>query len=181
MCSRICPNAFSDKASMPHAIGIGLSFCVLLLILPSCGGPSDQIRPPRGYGEISPGETWVAVDSAYQSPSRETTYYDPKTIHRDGELVTLWQLTDYKVMQGNAPSGPFMMSPSWFFSTKSRKEFDCAHNRVRLLASSEFSQHMGTGTQNAVLVDQVSGRPVEPGSINQALWEVACGVAKSPS
>lgn len=181
MCSRICSDAPSDKASVPHVIGIGLSFCVLLLILPSCGGPSDQIRPPLGYGEMPPGETWVAVDSAYQSPSRETTYYDPKTIHKDGALVTLWQLTDYKVMQGNAPSGAFMMSPHRFFSTKSRKEFDCARNKVRLLASSEFSQHMGTGTQNAVLVDQVSGRPVEPGSINQALWEVACGVAKSPS
>jgi len=161
-------------------IGIALSFCVLLLILVSCGDPTYQVRQPREYGEMQPGETWVAVDSAYQSPSREMVYYDPKTIRRDGDLVTLWQLTDYKWMQGNAPFGPFMMSPHRFLSTKSRKEFDCARNRVRLLASSEFSQHMGTGTQNAVLVTQGDGRPVEPSSINQALWKVACGVTTFP-
>lgn len=161
---------------MSKITGIGHSFCVLFLILASCVDPSYQIRQPRAYGEIPPGETWVAVDSEYQSPSRKMVYYDPKTIRRDGDLVTLWQLTDYKWMQGNAPFGAFMMGPHRFFSTKTHKEFDCAQNRVRLLASSEFSQHMGTGNQNAVLVDQGSRQPVEPGSINQALWEVACGV-----
>ncbi|HWV45093.1 MAG TPA: surface-adhesin E family protein [Nitrospira sp.] len=166
---------------MSQVTGIGLSFRVLLLLLASCADQSYQVRQPGGYGEMPPGETWVPVDSAYQSPSREMVYYDPKTIRRDGDLVTLWQLTDYKWMQGNAPFGTFMMSPHRFFSTKTHKEFDCAHNRVRLLASSEFSQHMGTGTHSAVLVSQGSGHPVEPGSINQALWEVACGVTNTPS
>jgi hypothetical protein len=107
-------------------------------------------------------------------------YYDPKTIRRNGDLVTLWQLTDYKWMQGNAPFGTFMMGPHRFLSTKTHKEFDCALNTVRLLASSEFSRHMGTGTQNVVLVEQGHGQPVEPGSINQALWEMACGVTNPP-
>jgi hypothetical protein len=78
-------------------------------------------------------------------------------------------------MQGNAPFGTFIMGPHRFLSTKTHKEFDCARNRVRLLASSEFSRHMGTGIQNSVLVEQSPGQPVEPDSINQALWEVACG------
>ena len=102
-------------------------------------------------------------------------YYDPRTIRRDGDRVTLWQLTDYKMMQGNAPFGVFMPSPHRFFSTKTQKEVDCTPNSVRLLASSEFSQHMGTGTHNSVLIELGDGQPVEPGSINQALWEVACG------
>ncbi|MDC8450788.1 MAG: hypothetical protein LV473_20885 [Nitrospira sp.] len=166
---------------MHKVAALGLSICVLLLILASCADPGSQIRQPRGYGEMPPGETWVPVDSAYQSPSRETVYYDPKTVRRDGDRVTLWQLTDYKWMQGNAPFGMFMMSPHRFFSTKTRKEFDCAHNSVRLLASSEFSQHMGTGTQHTVLVEQGDGQPVKPGRINQALWEVACGMTTTPS
>lgn len=165
---------------MPQVVGIGLCGCVLLLILASCGDPSYQARQLRGYGEIPPGETWVAVESAYQSPSREIVYYDPTTIRQDGDRVTLWQLTDYKWMQGNAPFGRFMMGPHRFLSTKTHKEFDCARNTVRLLASSEFSRHMGTGIQNAVLVEQGSGQPVEPDSINQALWNVACGVATTP-
>lgn len=124
---------------------------------------------------MQPGETWVAVDSAYQSPSREMVYYDPKSIGRYGDLVTLWQLTDYKWMQGNASFGSFMMGPHRFLSTKTHKEFDCAHNTVRLLASSEFSQHMGAGTHHAVLVSPGYEQPIEPDSINQALWELACG------
>ena len=166
---------------MRRVTALGLSFCVLLPILASCADPDYQLRQPRGYGEMPPGETWIPVDSAYQSPSREMVYYDPKTIRRDDDRVMLWQLTDYRWMQGNAPFGMFMMSPHRFFSTKTHKEFDCAHNRVRLLASSEFSQHMGTGIQNAVLVEQGDGQPVEPGSINQALWEVACGVTNNLS
>lgn len=162
---------------MSQVIGIGLAPYILLLVLASCAAPTHEVPQPRGYGEILSGETWIAVESAYQSPLRELVYYDPKSIRRDGDQATLWQLIDYKVMQGNAPFGMFMMSPHRFFSTKSHKQYDCVHKRVRLLASSEFSQHMGTGTRNAVLVEQGHEQQVKPGSINQALWEVACGVA----
>lgn len=165
---------------MPQIIGIGLSFCVIFLSLASCADPGYQVHQPQGYGEIPPGETWLAVESAYQSPTRQLVYYDPKTMRRDGDRVTLWQLTDYKWMQGNAPFGMFMMGPHRFLSTKTHKEFDCARNTVRLLASSEFSRHMGTGTQNAALVEQGFGQPVEPDSINQALWGVACGTNRTP-
>jgi hypothetical protein len=165
---------------MPKLTGLIFSCCILLPLLSSCADPGYEIRQPQGYGEMPPGETWIAVESSYQSPTREMVYYDPKTIRRTGDRVTLWQLTDYKMMQGNAPFGMFMMSPHRFFSTKTHKEFDCARSRVRLLASSEFSQHMGTGTQNAVLVEQGHGQSVEPGSINQALWEAACGMTTSP-
>ncbi len=73
-----------------------------------------------------------------------------------------------------------MMSSHRFLSTKTHKEFDCGHSTVRLLAFLEFSQHMGTGTSNAALISQGQGQPVEPGSINQALWHVACGVTSCP-
>lgn len=162
---------------MPNRIAIGPCLCLCFLIFSSCGDHQYRTHQPQEYGEIPPGETWVSIDRAYQSPSREMVYYDPKTIYRHEERVTLWQLIDYKVMQGNAPFGMFMMSPHRFFSTKTHKELDCTHKTVRLLASSEFSQHMGTGPHNAVLVNQDHGQPLEPGSINQALWEVACRAA----
>ncbi|MGE0469029.1 MAG: surface-adhesin E family protein [Nitrospira sp.] len=159
---------------MPQVLALGFLLSVLLM-LASCGDSSYQVRQPLGYGMMPPGETWVAIDSAYQAPTRHMVYFDPTTIRRDGDLATLWQVTDYKSMQGNAPFGQFMMSPHRFFSTKSHKEFDCVKKRVRLLASSEHSQHMGTGVQHAVVVAQGFGLRVEPGSINEALWKVACG------
>ena len=111
---------------------------------------------------------WVAVEETYQDPGLRTVYFDPDTIRREGNLVMLWQLMDFKWMQGNR-------SPSRFLSTKTQMQFDCAEKRLRLLAYSEFLRHMGTGRRNDGYVDTGNWVPVKPDSMNQALWEVACG------
>jgi hypothetical protein len=94
---------------------------------------------------------------------------------REGKSVTVRQLTDYKVMQGNAGFGPFMMGPHRFFSTQTLKQIDCDGKRVRLLSFTEFSRHMGTGTAAEGYVDKDTWLPIEPESINHALWELVCG------
>jgi hypothetical protein len=118
---------------------------------------------------------WVAIEKQYQSPGLQTVYFDPDTIRREGHLVTIWQLTDYKSVQGNVGLGRFGVDPSRFVSTKTHKQFDCVEKRLRLLAYMEFLRHMGTGRRNDGYVDKDNWLPVEPNSINQALWEVACG------
>ncbi|HSF67147.1 MAG TPA: surface-adhesin E family protein [Nitrospiraceae bacterium] len=117
----------------------------------------------------------MAVEKDYLSPGRQTLYFDPDTIRREGNLVTLWQLIDYKWMQGNQGIGPLGYGPHRYFSTKTHKQFDCAKQRLRLLAFTEFSLHMGAGTPANGYVDSGNWLPVEPRSINQALWEIACG------
>ena len=111
---------------------------------------------------------WVAVEKDYLAPGLQTVYVDPDTIRREGNLVTLWQLIDFRTMQGNR-------SPTRFLSTKTHKEFDCAGKRVRLLAFTEFSRHMGAGIAANGYVDKDNWLPVEPESISYALWEVVCG------
>ncbi len=111
---------------------------------------------------------WVAVEKDYLMPGLQTVYIDPNTIHREGNLVTMWQLIDFTAMQGN-PRGP-----TRFLSTKTHKQFDCAEQRVRLLASTEFSHPMGTGRRADELVNKDNWLSIELESINQALWEVAC-------
>jgi hypothetical protein len=118
---------------------------------------------------------WVAVEKDYLLPGLQTVYVDPDTIRREGNLVTMWQLIDFKLMQGNAGMGPFGFGPHRFLSTKTHKQFDCAGKRLRLLAFTEFSRGMGTGTPANGYVDHGNWIPVEPESINQALWNVACG------
>ncbi len=117
---------------------------------------------------------WVAIEKKYQSPGLQTVYFDPDTIRREGNLVTLWQLTDYKSAQGNVGLGRFGLDPSRFLSTKIHKQVDCVEKSLRLLAYMEFLGHMGTGRRNDGYVDEDNWLPVEPESINQALWEVAC-------
>jgi hypothetical protein len=99
-------------------------------------------------------------------------YVDPDTIRREANLVTMWQLIDFKWMQGGR-------NPTRFLSTETHKQFDCAEQRLRLLAFTAFSRHMGTGIAADGYVDTGNWLPVEPESINQALWEVACGNERS--
>jgi hypothetical protein len=143
---------------LPRACCIGFGLLITLLHLSS----------GTLYAE------WVEVEKKYQEPKLQMVYVDPSTIRREGNLVTLWQLTDYKWMQGNVGFGRFGLGPHRFFSAKTRKQFDCAERRFRLLAFTEFSGHMGTGIGNDGYVDQDNWRPVEPGSINQGLWQVSC-------
>ena len=117
---------------------------------------------------------WVAIEKPYLSSGLRTLYIDPDTIHRQGNLVTLRQLIDYRWMQGNAGMGPFGFGPHRFLSTTTQKQFDCQHKRVRLLAFTEFSRQMGTGIPSNGYVDPDNWIPVEPESINQALWEIGC-------
>lgn len=109
------------------------------------------------------------VEKDYLSPGLQTVYVDPDSIRREGDLVTMWQLIDFKWMQGSA------RGPTRFMSTETQKQFDCAEKRVRLLAFTEFSRRMGTGIPAEGYVSRGNWAPVEPGSINHALWEVGCG------
>jgi len=111
---------------------------------------------------------WVKVDKDYFSPGLWTIYIDPDTIRREGNLVTVWQLVDFKAMQGGR-------SPTRFFSTKTHKQFDCAEKRFRLLAFTEFTDGMGTGEPTGGYVDKDTWLLVEPESVSQALWEMMCG------
>lgn len=83
--------------------------------------------------------------------------------------MTMWQLIDVKSMQGIA------RGPHRFLSTRTHKQFDCAGKRLRLLAFTEFSRGVGSGTPADGYVEKDIWLSVEPGSINEALWEVACG------
>jgi hypothetical protein len=55
-------------------------------------------------------------------------YVEPDTIRREGNLVTLWQLIDFKWMQGNQGMGRLGFGPERFFSTKTHKQFGRTSN-----------------------------------------------------
>jgi len=57
---------------------------------------------------------------------------------------------------------------------KMQKQFDCVEARVRLLRVTVFWGNMGTGDPTEAYVEKGSWILVEPDSVDQALWEVAC-------
>ena len=113
---------------------------------------------------------WVVMDDRYQSPGLQTVYIDPSTISREGNVVIASALIDWKWMQGNR-------SPTRFYSTKMTKQFDCVEKLVRTLAATDFYGHMGTGEVIGGGDHTSEGHwvPIEPGTLNQGLWEAACG------
>jgi len=150
-----CSVSYYGGLSFKLPLAYSLGFWLLITFLVLSRGPV--------YAE------WVALEKQYQSPGQQTVYIESDTIRREGNLVTMVVLVDWKWAQGNGRGA------HRFLSTMTHKQFDCVGKRLRLLAYTEFLRHMGTGRRNDGYVDKDTWLPVKPDSINQALWEVTCG------
>jgi len=108
---------------------------------------------------------WVAVGGKLEEGMG--AYADPAAIGREGDLVKMEVLFDFKTIQTKADVS--------YLSAKAQMEYDCAEQRFKGLAVMYFSDNMGSGK----LLDRSSGKgkwlPVSPGSLDQTLWKVACG------
>ena len=137
---------------LTYRFGLWILFTVLIL----------AHRPVRAE--------WVAIDERYQSHPLQTAYINLSSIRREGNVVQLSALIDWKAMQGGR-------SPTRFYSTKLTKQFDCAERQVRTLAATDFDGHMGMGEVIGGSGYSSEGHwvAIEPGTLNQGLWEAACG------
>lgn len=108
---------------------------------------------------------WVAVGGKVEAGMG--AYADLVTMRREGDLVKMEVLFDFKTRQTKAGVS--------YSSANAQMEYDCAEQRFRGLAVMYFSGNMGSGN----LLDRDSGKgkwlPVSPGSLDQTLWKVACG------
>jgi hypothetical protein len=126
-----------------------LSFEILLTLLVSSG---------PAYAE------WMSLG---ESDSGTTVYADSATMRREGDLVKMSVLFDFKTIQTKADVS--------YLSAKAQMEYDCAEQRFEGLTVLYFSGNMGNGK----LLDRSSGKGrwlrVSPGSLDHALWKLACG------
>jgi hypothetical protein len=125
-------------------------FLIMFLVLSS--GPA--------YAE------WVAVENNSLLPGLQTVYVDPDTIRLKEDVVTMWSLNDYKATQ--------TMGSTSYLSYKVQTEYDCAEERIRKLTSTFFSGNMGSGVVVYSISNEGKWLLVEPGSLAQSEWEVAC-------
>jgi hypothetical protein len=134
--------------TLPLAYFLGFGSLITLLLLSS--GPA--------YAE------WVSIGANNQRG--RTVYTDPDTIRLKGDVVTMWSLNDYKTIQ--------TMGSTSYLSYKVQTEYDCAEERIRKLASTFFSGNMGSGDVVYSISKEGKWQLVEPGSLGQSEWEVAC-------
>ena len=107
---------------------------------------------------------WVLVSGEHNTGLM--VYVDPNTIRREGNLVKMSSLIDYKTIQsieGNA-----------VLSIERQNEYDCNEERTRMLASTWFSDNMKRGQVVHSDSDEDEWKPAAPGSIAQAMLNVAC-------
>ena len=110
---------------------------------------------------------WVKVSEGDEAEKNVyNVYVDPATIRRNSNLVKMRQFYDYKTVQTVAGDS--------LLSFKRYNEYDCAEARTRMLAYTWFSGNMGTGHVVYSTPDEQQWEPVVQGSINRALWRVAC-------
>lgn len=135
---------------------------VALAYFPSFGAVITPWLSGPAYGE------WVPIaGKVVEEVTEYTVYVEPATIRRNGEVVELWALMDFYAIQ-TEPSPPYL-------SVKAQREFHCTEERVRLLALTAFSGNMGSGKVVFSYSDpNDQGISVEPGSVAQSLWKVAC-------
>jgi len=134
--------------TLPLAYFLGFGSLITLLLLSS--GPA--------YAE------WVSIGANNQGG--RTVYTDPDTIRLKGDVVTMWSLNDYKTIQ--------TMGSASYLSYKVQTEYDCAEGRIRKLASTFFSGNMGSGDVVYSISKEGRWHLVEPGSLGQSEWDVAC-------
>ena len=105
---------------------------------------------------------WVKTDEQ----DTFTYYADPDTIRRNGNLVKMWELSDYKTIQTVAGKS--------ILSFKVISEYDCAEEQIRILAEYGYSGQMGTGEIVFSHTKPDNWAPAMPGSMGQYKWAFAC-------
>ncbi len=95
-------------------------------------------------------------------------YVDRATIRRNGNLVKMWELMDFKTVQKDAADKSFL-------SIKAQSEYDCKEEKSRILAFTWFDGKMGSGKVVVSGTDPSKWSPTAPESVAEAMWKIACG------
>ena len=106
---------------------------------------------------------WVKIGESNEISSN---YADPATIRKDGNMVQMWDMTDFKTAQ--------TFNGVVFMSLKSQSQYDCKEEQIRELSENGYSGSLGAG--KSVLGFGIrEWHPVKHHSTSEALLELACG------
>jgi hypothetical protein len=94
-------------------------------------------------------------------------YADPSSVRRDGDLVKMWSMFDYRNPQTGIPGKTYL-------STRRHFEYDCKRARARALAVSSHTAREGKGDALASASVKYDWRAVVPDSADDYLLKFAC-------
>jgi len=145
-----CPVTYNAGPFLNLPLSYCSGFWLLITILVLSSAPA--------YAE------WVLLGT---TDDGMTTYADPDTMRRKGDLVKMWALYDFKTIR--------TVEGKSYLSYMVQREYDCAEERIRYLAFTFFSGNMGSGKVVPTTSDeQQKSEPVQPDSIGLTLFKTAC-------
>jgi len=122
---------------------------------------------------------WVAVVKVASKNGHDedgTAYANPTNMSKSGDKVKMWSLMDFKTALDFNRANVHIRT----MSIKNRKEYDCREKKTRELSSTLFSENMGEGVVNySESVTEKKWESVPPNSVDEGLWEFACGKRKA--
>ena len=107
---------------------------------------------------------WTLVG---ESPGAFDYYVDVSTIRRNGNLVKMWNLLNFKTMQNVAGIS--------YASLMDLSEFDCGEEAARSLTYHNYSGNMRTGKIVYSNTYALRWEPIAPESVRSGMWKIACG------
>lgn len=108
---------------------------------------------------------WTEVEWSHEDGGL-TLYVDYTTIRKEGSKVRMLSLTDFEIIVKDKID---------LFSSRTQAEFDCGEKKMRQLFYALYSGNMGSGKMEHSNSEHLKWMPVEPGSMGEAMWEIACG------
>ena len=108
---------------------------------------------------------WGAWKSVAED-ERAVTFADPASIRKNGALVTMASLVEYREFQRMVEVG--------YYSQKAEAEYDCKEKQLRSLSLHLHDGRMGAGKVIYEDTQPHDWEPVQPDSPAEALWKVAC-------
>lgn len=117
---------------------------------------------------MSSGAAAEWVFAARAEPFGIVDYYvDFYTIRRNGDMVKMWDMMDFKTAQ--------VASGKRVLSSKSQKEYNCKDDGFRDISVVFYSGNLGSGNVAETKNNILDWAPVTPGSVVEILSKAACG------
>ena len=111
---------------------------------------------------------WTALKWSHEDGGL-TLFVDYTTIRKEGDKVKMLSLVDFKVIEKDETD---------FYSSRAQNEYDCKEKKIRQLYYSLYSDSMGKGKMEHANSEHLNWLPVQPRSMEEAMWKVACSKKK---
>jgi hypothetical protein len=152
----------TDRHGAGKRIGMLWQLLLAIVILSNplaCGERQDAAVESRGAAV-----SWTQVGEM----DRYTYYADYASIQRADEIVTMWDLLNYKVPQTDRGSDTYR-------SKATHREYDCQGEKSQALKSFWYAEDMAVGKRIRSENGGVGWAPAVPGTATASLLKVACG------